>query len=53
VLNSLGVNPHLIRVTAFPREGMTDIAVEAFLHGTGPLLYLWGHDEALGLVSSV
>jgi hypothetical protein len=52
VLHNLGVNPQLIRVTAFPPEHMTNMAVEAFLHGTGSLLYLWDHDEALGLVRS-
>jgi hypothetical protein len=53
VLNSLGVSPHYFKFNAFPPESITHIAVEAFLHGTGSLLYLWGHDEALDLVKSV
>jgi hypothetical protein len=28
-------------------------AVEAFVHGTGSLLYLWNRDEAFDLVKSV
>jgi hypothetical protein len=53
ISKALGVNPHLMRVTAFPPEDITTKAVEAFLHGTGSLLYLWDQDEALNLVSSV
>jgi hypothetical protein len=53
ISKALGINPHLMRVTAFPPEDITTKAVEAFLHGTGSLLYLWNQDEALNLVSSV
>jgi hypothetical protein len=53
VLNILGVNPQHFKFNAFPSEGITYIAVEAFLHGTGSLLYLWDHEEALDLVRSV
>jgi hypothetical protein len=53
ISTNLGVNRHLIRVTAFPPEDVTTNAVKAFLHGTGSLLYLWDHDEALDLVRSV
>jgi hypothetical protein len=53
VLNDLGVNPRYARVNALPPESNIIIAVEAFLHGTGSLLYLWDHEEALGLVKSV
>lgn len=53
ILKALGVNPHLTRVAAFPREHLTTQAVEAFLHGTGSLLYFWDREEALGLVKSM
>ena len=53
ISKALGVNPHLTRVAAFPREHLTTQAVEAFLHGTGSLLYFWDREEALGLVKSV
>jgi hypothetical protein len=49
----LGLNPQCFEVKAFPPEDMTNIAVEAFLHGTGSLVYLWDHDEALDLTRSV
>jgi hypothetical protein len=49
----LGINPQLMRVTAFPMEHMTTKAVQSFLHGTGSLLYLWNQEEALNLVRSV
>jgi hypothetical protein len=53
IMKALGVNPHLERVAAFPPEEMTAKAVEAFVHGTGSLLYLWNWDEAFDLVRSV
>ena len=53
VAKALGINPHSTRVAAFPQEAMTTKAVQAFLHGTGSLLYLWDQDEALDLVKSV
>jgi hypothetical protein len=53
ISKALGINAHLIRVTAFPPEDMATKAVEAFVHGTGSLLYLWNQDEALDLVRSV
>lgn len=53
ISKALGIDPHLIRIAAFPPEQVTTKAVEAFLHGTGLLLYLWDRDEALGLVRSV
>jgi hypothetical protein len=53
ISRALGINPHLIRVAAFPPEDMTTKAVEAFVHGTGSLLFLWNQEEALGLVTSV
>ncbi|KAF2673298.1 hypothetical protein BT63DRAFT_152889 [Microthyrium microscopicum] len=53
VLKAHGMNPAHAQITAYPPEDMTNIAVEAFLHGTGALLYLWDHDEALHLVKSV
>jgi hypothetical protein len=53
VAKSLGVNPHYFRINAFPPEDMTTTAVDAYLHGTGSLLYLWDHDEALNLIKSV
>jgi hypothetical protein len=52
VLNRLGVNHQYFKFNPFPPERTTHIAVEAFLHGTGSLLYLWDHDEALELVKS-
>jgi len=53
ISNALGVAPHLTRVAAFPQEDRTTKAVEAFLHGTGSLLYFWNREEALDLVKSV
>jgi hypothetical protein len=53
ISKALGINPHLIRVAAFPPEDMTAKAVEAFVHGTGSLLFLWNRDEASDLVRSV
>jgi hypothetical protein len=53
ISKALGINPHLIRVAAFPPEGMTTKAVEAFVHGTGSLLFLWNRDEAFDLARSV
>jgi hypothetical protein len=53
VSRALGVNPHLTRISAFPPGDMTMRAVEAFLHGTGSLLFLWDHGEAKDLVRSV
>jgi hypothetical protein len=40
ISKALGINPHLIRVAAFPPEDMTTKAVEAFVHSTGSLLFL-------------
>ncbi|KAF1840741.1 uncharacterized protein K460DRAFT_294507 [Cucurbitaria berberidis CBS 394.84] len=53
ISKALGVNPHLTRVTAFPSEDRTTKAVEAFVFGTGSLLYLWNQEEAFDLVRSV
>jgi hypothetical protein len=53
ISKALGINAHLTRVTAFPPEDMTTTAVEAFVHGTGSLLYLWNRDEAFDLLRSV
>ncbi|CAN9176814.1 unnamed protein product [Alternaria alternata] len=53
ISKAFGINPHLIRVAAFPPEDMTTKAVEAFVYGTGSLLFLWNQDEALDLVRSV
>jgi hypothetical protein len=53
ISKALGINPHLIRVAAFPPEDMTTKAVEAFVHGTGSLLFLWNQDEAFDLVRSI
>ncbi|XPS96714.1 hypothetical protein M3J09_005973 [Ascochyta lentis] len=53
IVKSLGVNSHVTRFDAFPPEQMTTKVVEAFLHGTGSLLYLWNQDEALNMVKSV
>ena len=53
ILKALGINSHLIRVAALPPEDMTSKAVEAFLHGTGSLLYLWNQTEVSNLVRSV
>jgi chromatin segregation and condensation protein Rec8/ScpA/Scc1 (kleisin family) len=53
ISKALGVNTHLIRVTAFPQENMTARAVNTFLDGTGSLLFLWNREEAEDLVRSV
>jgi hypothetical protein len=53
ISKAFDINAHLTRVTAFPQEDMTIKAVEAFVHGTGSLLYLWNRDEAFDLVKSV
>ncbi|KAK7177570.1 cyclin domain-containing protein [Paraphaeosphaeria sporulosa] len=50
---ALGVSLHLVKFAAFPLEHLTTQAVKAFLQGTGSLLYLWDHEEALSLVKSV
>ena len=52
-LSSLGFNPRVLRVAAFPPEDMTMRAVKAFLRGTGSLLFFWDQNEALDLVRSV
>jgi hypothetical protein len=53
ISKAFGINAHFTRVTAFPQEDMTIKAVEAFVYGTGSLLYLWNRDEAFDLVRSV
>ena len=53
ISKALGINAHLTRATAFPAEEMTTKAVEAFVHGTGSLLYLWNRTEGFDLVRSV
>jgi hypothetical protein len=53
ISTSLGMNPHLIRLSAFPPEDQTANAVEAFILGTGSLLYFWDQDEASKLVTTV
>jgi hypothetical protein len=53
VLNSLGVDPQLIRIDEYPPEHVTITAIKAFLHGTGSLLLFWTEKEALDLVRSV
>lgn len=50
---ALGVDKHLTRVAAFPPEVTTSKAVQAFLYGTGSLLYLWSQDEVADLVKTV
>jgi hypothetical protein len=53
ILKNLGIHSHSTRVAAIPPEDITTKAVEAFLHGTGSLLYFWSQDEALALIKSV
>jgi hypothetical protein len=53
VLHGLGINPQYSNINAFPDESMTRMAIEAYFHGTGSLLYLWDHDEVLSLVECV
>jgi hypothetical protein len=53
ISRAFGINAHVIRVAAFPPEDTTTKAVEAYVHGTGSLLYLWNRDEAFDLVRSV
>jgi hypothetical protein len=53
IIRALGINPHLTRVALFPPEDMTTKSVEAFLYGTGSLVFLWDQDEALNLARSV
>jgi hypothetical protein len=53
ISKALGVNAHLVRSAAFPSEDMTTKAVEAFIYGTGSLLYLWDRNEAFDLVRHV
>ena len=43
----------IVEFFEFPPEYMTTKAVEAFVHGTDSLLYLWNQDEASNLVRSV
>ena len=53
VSRALGVNPHLMRVAAYPSEDATTNAVEDFLNGTGALIYLWDREEAVAITKSV
>jgi hypothetical protein len=53
ILKSLGIHSHSTRVAAIPPKDITMKAVEAFLHGTGSLLYFWSQDEALDLIKSI
>jgi hypothetical protein len=53
ILKELGISPDFARVTELPEEDRTAKAVEAFLHGTGSLLYFWNQEEARELVRSV
>jgi hypothetical protein len=52
-LRSLGIHHQTTRVASIPQENLTKKAVDAFLRGTGTLLFLWGQDEALNLMKSV
>lgn len=52
-LKSLGIHHQTTRVASIPQENLTKKAVDAFLRGTGTLLFLWGQDEALNLMKSV
>lgn len=53
ISKALGVNIHLSKFAAFPPEDITSKAVEAFIYGTGSLLYFWDRNEAFDLVRSV
>jgi hypothetical protein len=53
ILNGLGIGAEYSKFNALPPEDMTNLAVEAFLHGSGSLLSLWDHDEAVNLVKTV
>lgn len=53
ISRSLGINPHLIRVAAFPQEAATTKSVETFLRCTGAMVYLWNHEQALHQVRSI
>ena len=53
ISTNLGVNPHLIRVTAFPPEDMTTNALKAFLHDTGSLLSTFGARTKLWTLSDL
>ena len=53
ILKALGIDSHSIRVAALPPKDMTARAVQAFVHGTGSLLYLWNQTEISNLVRSV
>jgi hypothetical protein len=53
ISRALGVNSRFTSSGAFPSEDITTQAVEAFVYGTGSLLYLWDRDEAFELVRNV
>jgi hypothetical protein len=53
IYSSLGVASRFNRTKPYPAEYYTAAAVQAFLHNTGSLLYLWSEDEAAGLLRSV
>jgi hypothetical protein len=53
IISSFNINPRLIRASAFPPENQTADAVQAFIHGTGSLLYFWNPREASNLITSV
>jgi hypothetical protein len=53
ILKALGIDSHLIRVAELPPKDTMAKAVQAFVHGTGSLLYLWNQTEISSLVRSV
>jgi hypothetical protein len=53
ILKALGINSHSIRVAELPQKDTMAKAVQAFVYGTGSLLYLWNQTEISSLVRSV
>jgi hypothetical protein len=53
ISKALGINPHTLRVAAYPSEEVTTKAIEDFLGGTGSLIYLWDREGANSLIKAV
>lgn len=53
IYNGLGVRSRFSRVKPYPPQGPTRSAIDAFVHNTGSLLFLWTQDETKQLMSSV
>jgi hypothetical protein len=53
ISKALGINPHTLRVAAYPSEEITTKAIDDFMGGTGTLIYLWDREGANSLIKAV